>query len=118
MLVAMLAAVMLWRVERVVREYLQVRRETTTRELVLRERAQTLEETRAEGTEEMPPLPIDLQVRVHAETEGWAREQVRAIVQQLWNKHKAWDPVRSELANIDAASLMQDMGWSQSSVWS
>lgn len=97
---------------------LRDRRVLTERRLALQERELALQERRAEGIEEMPPLPADLQMRVNAETELWARDQVRALVQQLWNKHKQWDAVRAEMSNADAAAVMQTFGWSQTSVLS
>lgn len=111
-----LMGVVCWRLEGVVRAYLAQQREQTARELTIREREMTLAEKRAEGSEEMPALPLDLQVRVNTETEDWARDQVRSLVQQLWTKHKAWDPVRAELANLDAQAVMSELGWSQTRV--
>jgi hypothetical protein len=111
-----LVGAILWRLEGVVRVYLAQQRDREQRELGIREREVTLAERRAEGIEEMPPLPLDLQSRVNLETEDWAREQVRSLVQQLWTKHKHWDPVRAELANLDAQAVMSELGWSQTRV--
>lgn len=105
-----------WRFDGLVRTWLASRRAVEERTLALRERELALAERRAEGSEEMPPLPFDLLSRVNGETEPWAREQVLALVQQLWRKHKAWDPVRHEMATADAHVVIAELGWSQTGV--
>lgn len=105
-----------WRVEGLVRAWLGARRTLEERTLALRERELALAERRAEGSEEMPPLPLDLVSRVNGETEPWAREQVLSLVQQLWRKHKSWDPVRHELSTADAHAVIAELGWSQTGV--
>jgi hypothetical protein len=107
-----------WRVEHIVRAWLASRDAFEARTLAIREREVALAEQRAQGSEEMPPLPLDLVGRVNGETEPWAREQVQSLVQQLWRKHKAWDAVRSELATLDAHAVMAEQGWSQTGLLS
>lgn len=84
------------------------------RALALEERRLALEEKRQAALEDMPEMPLDLVMRCNNETELWAREQMRAVVQQLWAKHRSWDGVRTEVAALDAAAVALEMGWSQS----
>lgn len=83
------------------------------RQLALEERRLALEEQRVASNEDMPEMPLDLAMRCNNETEIWAREQMRSVVQQLWAKHKNWDGVRTEMAALDAAAVALEMGWSQ-----
>lgn len=101
--------------------WLRDRQQRTQRELALDEqrlaletRRLALEEQRAAAIEDMPAMPLDLVMRCNNETETWAREQMRSVVQQLWAKHRSWEGVRSEMAAMDAAALASEMGWSQS----
>lgn len=114
--VAAAAGVLGWRFDGLVRTWLASRRAVEERTLALRERELALAERRAEGSEEMPALPLDLLARVNGETEPWAREQVLSLVQQLWRKHKSWDPVRHELSTADAHAVIAELGWSQTGV--
>lgn len=100
--------------------WLRDRQQRTQRELALdeqrvalEERRIALEEQRVAANEDMPAMPLDLVMRCNNETETWAREQMRSVVQQLWSKHRSWDGVRSEMAAMDAAALAAEMGWSQ-----
>lgn len=102
-----------WRIDGLIRSFMASRRAVEERTLSLRERELLLAERRAEGSEEMPALPLDLQARVNRETEPWAREQVSSLVQQLWRKHRAWDPVRHEMSTADAHAVISELGWSQ-----
>ena len=105
-----------WRGERAWRAWLDRRQQLDAQTLALKERELALAERRAASVGEMPPLPLDLQTRVNAETEAWARGELQALVQQLWTKHQAWDPVRAELAELDAQALARELGWSQTRV--
>lgn len=42
-----------------------------------------------------PPLPPDLELIAQDETEPWAREQVRAAIQDLYEVRGDWDAVRN-----------------------
>lgn len=75
-----------------------------------------LEERRAASTLEPEELPVDLQMRVNRETEVWAREQVRAVVAELYARHKDWSAVRSELDRLDRSASASPTGWSQTEV--
>lgn len=103
---AALAGVAVW--------WLRQRQATELRRLALEERRLALEERRQASHEDMPEMPLDLMMRCNNETELWAREQMRTVVQQLWAKHRTWDGVRTEMAALDAASVALEMGWSQS----
>lgn len=102
-----------WRVEAGLRALAAQRIKLQARELALAERRLALEEQRQAANEDMPAMPLDLVMRCNNETETWAREQMRSVVQQLWGKHRNWDGVRTEMAAMDAAALASEMGWSQ-----
>ena len=93
--------------------WLREMRVVRERQFALEERRLALEEQRQAASEEMPEMPLDLVMRCNAETEIWAREQMRSVVSQLWVKHKNWDGVRTEMAALDAAAIALEMGWSQ-----
>lgn len=107
-----------WRIERLVHERADAERRrqeaaaaVRAQELALEERRLAIEERRVVATLEPEGVPVDLLQRITAETEDWAREQVRTLVTQLYQRHGNWDTVRLELARADAVTL--PMGWSQ-----
>ena len=102
----------LWRVEGVLRQAAEARRQLQERELALRERELALLEQRQAASLEPDEMPVDLMMRCAAETEDWAREQLRSLVQQLYSKHKNWDSVRTELMKLDMIASNADAGWS------
>lgn len=75
-----------------------------------------LEEKRAAAALEPEELPVDLQMRVNRETEVWAREQVRAVITELFVRHKDWAAVRTELDRLDRQANGAPTGWSQTEV--
>lgn len=105
--------VVAWRAERLLRGLWRDRQALAERTLALKERELALAEQRQAANEDMPEMPLDLQMRCGNESELWAREQMRSVVQQLWAKHRNWDGVRVEVAALDAASVALEMGWSQ-----
>lgn len=109
-------AVIAWRVESVLRVRTAWRRHLEERELALRERELALTERRSAVMDEVPELPLDLKLRCNSETELWAKEQMRSVVEQLWRKHGDWDRVRSEVSQMDAQAVMAELGWSQTEV--
>lgn len=69
--------------------------------LEVMERMQTVQVRRLELEEKLKstpprkePLPPDLESIAERETEPWAREQVRAAIQDDYEAHGDWDEVR------------------------
>lgn len=81
--------------------------------LALEERRLALEEKRLSANLEPEEIPIDLQMRYNGETEVWAREQVKGLIQELFGRHKNWDAVRAELQRLDSVANGSEAGWSQ-----
>lgn len=81
--------------------------------LALEERRLALEEKRLASNLEPEEIPIDLQMRYNGETEPWAREQVKGLIQELFGRHKNWDAVRAELQRLDSVANGAEAGWSQ-----
>lgn len=105
-----------WRLERAARAVWRARLALQERELAIREREVSLTEQRQAMTLDAVDVPQDLQARIRAESELWAQEQLRSLIQQLYARHKDWDLVRAEVSAMDAASIMAEHGWSQTSV--
>lgn len=103
----------LWRVDRLWQRVHASRQAVQERELALREREMALMEKRVQEPDEAMQLPTDLQLRVNAESQQWAREQMLSLVRQLYGKHKNWDAVRMEVQQLDAQAVMAEFGWSQ-----
>jgi hypothetical protein len=83
----------------------------------LESRRLMLEERRSAASLEPEQLPADLQMRVERETEVWAREQLRALLVELYGRHQNWSAVRSELDRLDRQSNGDlSPGWSQTEV--
>jgi len=101
-----------WRVEAALREMTRGRQVVHERELQLRERELALVEQRQTSALDPEEIPIDLAMRCNGETEPWAREQLRSLVQQLYGKHQHWDSVRTELMKLDMLSSSAETGWS------
>jgi hypothetical protein len=116
LVVAALAA--LWRAERVLTAALKTKAELQVKELELQGRRVALEEKRMSASLEPDEIPIDLRARYMGETQDWAREQVRSLIQQLYAQHKNWDSVRADLTQLDAESASASGGWSQTTVMS
>lgn len=83
------------------------------RKLALEERRLAMEEKRLAANLEPEEVPVDLQMRYNGETEPWAREQVKGLIQELFGRHKSWDAVRAELQRLDAVADGSTAGWSQ-----
>ncbi len=96
----------------VLTQWLRDRRAIEEKKLALEERRLALEEQRSASTLDPEEVPVDLQMRCNAETEDWAREQLRSLVTQLYAKHKNWDSVRTELYKLDMVSASAEHGWS------
>lgn len=105
-----------WRTEQLLRLFLARRKQVEDREFTLRERHLALQEQRALPSPEIEEVPMDLQQRILGESELWARDQMRSLVQQLYAKHNDWDKVRAEVSAVDAAIVRASYGWSQTSV--
>ena len=108
--------VVAWRLERAARAAWRARLALQERELAIREREVSLTEQRQALTLDAVAIPQDLQARIRAESELWAQEQLRSLIQQLYARHKEWDLVRAEVSAMDAAAIMAEHGWSQTSV--
>lgn len=102
----------LWRVEAFVRQAATQKHQLQEREMALRERELALQEERQRATLDPEEMPVDLAMRCAAETEDWAREQLRSLVVQLYGKHKNWDSVRTELMKLDMVAANAEAGWS------
>jgi hypothetical protein len=83
------------------------------RRLALEERRLAMEEKRLAANLEPEEIPADLQMRFTRETEPWAREQVKGLIQELFGRHKSWDAVRAELQRLDTVAEGSPAGWSQ-----
>lgn len=83
------------------------------RKLALEERRLAMEEKRLAANLEPEEIPVDLQMRYNGETEVWAREQVKGLIQELFGRHKNWDAVRAELQRLDSVANGSEAGWSQ-----
>ena len=108
-------AVVAWRADAALRVVWQRRLAVQERELALRERELSLKEQRQALAGSAEEVPADLQLRIRAESELWAQDQLRSLVQQLYARHADWDMVRAEVSAMDAAAIMAEHGWSQSS---
>lgn len=119
-LAAVLAGVALvgWRLERVLRERMALQRAQVERELAIRERQIALEERRVAATLEPEEVPVDLRLRYERETEPWARDQMRALIRELFDQFKTWDGVRMALGQLDAQAAHMERGWSQTTTLS
>lgn len=82
----------------------------------LESRRLLLEEKRAAAVLEPEEMPVDLRMRVDRETETWAREQLRALVVELFGRFKDWNAVRTELDRMDRQANGGTPGWSQTEV--
>lgn len=94
LLLAVVACVALitWRVEVTVNRYLPTYLAHVTS---TEARTVALAEAATQPTPPKVPLPGDLEAIANRETEGWAREQVRAAIQDDYEAHQDWDKVRS-----------------------
>jgi hypothetical protein len=108
-----IALVALWRGEQLYLDRAAAERELRQRALSLEERRVALEEARTRQTAATEDVPRDLLARIAQESEGWAREQVAALVQQLYAQHGEWDRVRVEVAARDRDATGTAPGWSQ-----
>jgi hypothetical protein len=103
-----------WGLLSLAREDRAQRAQLEERRLTLEERRLTLEEQRAilpASVEE--DIPVDLQLRINAETETWARDSMQALARELYMKHRNWDSVRAEMGRMDAQAMLAPPGWSQ-----
>lgn len=85
-------ALVVWRLEGVVHAYLPsyLAHVTATQARVV-----AVQEAAAATRPPKEPLPGDLEAIANRETESWAREQVRAAIQDDFEAHQDWDKVRS-----------------------
>lgn len=111
-LVCLTLGVIVWRAEAALRTLFAQRTRLQERELTLRERELAMLEERQAASLDPEEMPVDLLMRCAAETEDWARDQLRSLVQQLYMRHKNWDSVRTEMAKLDMAAAHADAGWS------
>lgn len=84
--------VIVWRLEGVVHRYLPTYLAHVT---ATQSRTVALQEAATMPTPPKAPLPGDLEAIANRETEPWAREQVRAAIQDDYDAHQDWDKVRS-----------------------
>lgn len=112
------SGVVLWRVERFVRERQAILNAAAARRLAMEERKLALEERRLAATLEPEDIPADLRVRVDGETEPWARDQMRSLIRELHNEYRNWDSVRQALGQLDTQVAHREPGWSQTQVLS
>jgi hypothetical protein len=78
-----------WRTEAVVRAFLPSW-------LSLQEQRQAAEQALKSAGPQRDPLPPDLEAIALQETEGWAREQVRAAFMDDYEATQDWDRVRTQ----------------------
>lgn len=95
------------------RSQVEAERALEERKLALEERRLAMEEKRLAANLEPEEIPVDLQMRYNGETEPWAREQVKGLIQELFGRHKSWDAVRAELQRLDSVANGAEAGWSQ-----
>jgi hypothetical protein len=84
--------VVVWRLEAAVDRYLPTYLAHVTS---TQARTVALAEAATKPSPPKPPLPGDLEAIANRETEGWAREQVRAAIQDDFEAHQDWDKVRA-----------------------
>jgi hypothetical protein len=105
-----------WGLLTLLREDRAARARIEERRLTLEERRLTLEEQRVAPPVDAEEVPVDLQLRINAETETWARESMQSLVRELYMKHRNWDSVRAEMGRLDAQTMLAPPGWSQTGV--
>lgn len=77
-----------WRAERMARDYME-------RRLTLDEKRLAGEQSVTASPDARPPLPADLAAIADRESEPWARDQVRAVIQDEYESRGDWDDVRN-----------------------
>ena len=85
---ALCVLVIVWRTEVLIRAFLP-------EWLAIRAKRVEAEAALVAAKPEREPLPPDLEAIADRETEAWAREQVRAAIQDEYEQHRDWDRVRS-----------------------
>ena len=88
--VLVMFGVLVWRAEPLVREYMQ-------RSLAVKEAAMALDTSVKAAPSKPEALPADLEMFVEGESMPWAREQVRAALQDAYQAHGDWDHIRSQV---------------------
>lgn len=83
-------ALVLWRAERVVLAYFAHAEARDQRRVAL-------DEARTKAPDRKAPMPPELAAIAEQEREPWAREQVRAAIQDQYEEYGDWDAVRNSL---------------------
>lgn len=116
--VCALVGFLAYRLDGLARARIAAQAAEASRRLALEERRLALEEKRVVATLEPEEVPADLRLRYEMETETWAREQMRALIRELFEQHKSWDAVRQQLGQLDMTVAHRELGWSQTRVTS